>query len=43
MVAGVAEYAGEVRSGAFPAPEHTYSIDEQELAEFKADLADEIA
>ena len=26
MVAGVAEYADEVRSGAFPAPEHTYSI-----------------
>jgi 3-methyl-2-oxobutanoate hydroxymethyltransferase len=38
MVAGVAEYADEVRSGAFPAPEHTYSIDEPELAEFKAAL-----
>jgi 3-methyl-2-oxobutanoate hydroxymethyltransferase len=38
MVAGVAEYAAEVRSGAFPAPEHTYSIDEQELEEFKAQL-----
>jgi 3-methyl-2-oxobutanoate hydroxymethyltransferase len=38
MVAGVAEYAAEVRSGAFPAPEHTYSIDEDELARFKAEL-----
>jgi 3-methyl-2-oxobutanoate hydroxymethyltransferase len=36
MVAGVAEYADEVRSGAFPAAEHTYSIDEEELAEFKS-------
>ncbi len=38
MVAGVAEYAAEVRSGAFPAPEHTYSIDERELELFKAEL-----
>jgi 3-methyl-2-oxobutanoate hydroxymethyltransferase len=38
MVAGVAQYAAEVRSGAFPAPEHTYSIDEQELAEFRSAL-----
>jgi 3-methyl-2-oxobutanoate hydroxymethyltransferase len=38
MVAGVAEYAAEVRSGAFPGPEHSYSIDEQELAEFRAAL-----
>ncbi len=39
MVAGVAEYAAEVRSGAFPAPEHCYSIDEDQLAEFRAGLA----
>jgi 3-methyl-2-oxobutanoate hydroxymethyltransferase len=39
MVAGVAEYAAEVRSGAFPAPEHSYSIDEDQLAEFRAGLA----
>ncbi len=38
MVDGVAEYAAEVRSGAFPGPEHSYSIDEQELAEFRAAL-----
>jgi len=38
MVAGVAEYAAEVRSGAFPGPEHSYSIDERELAEFRAGL-----
>ncbi|HEY6398391.1 MAG TPA: 3-methyl-2-oxobutanoate hydroxymethyltransferase [Solirubrobacteraceae bacterium] len=34
MVAGVAEYAAEVRRGAFPAPEHTYSIDDEELQRF---------
>ncbi|HWE34591.1 MAG TPA: 3-methyl-2-oxobutanoate hydroxymethyltransferase [Solirubrobacteraceae bacterium] len=38
MVAGVAEYAAEVRAGTFPAPEHTYSIDEEELARFRAEL-----
>jgi len=38
MVAGVAEYAAEVRSGAFPAPEHTYSIDDEELERFRASL-----
>ena len=35
MVAGVAEYAAEVRAGAFPAPEHSYSIDEDELRRFE--------
>ncbi|MHB8656400.1 MAG: 3-methyl-2-oxobutanoate hydroxymethyltransferase [Solirubrobacteraceae bacterium] len=39
MVAGVAEYAAEVRTGAFPAAEHAYSIDEEELERFRADLA----
>jgi 3-methyl-2-oxobutanoate hydroxymethyltransferase len=38
MVAGVAEYAAEVRSHAFPAAEHTYSIDEDELERFRAGL-----
>jgi 3-methyl-2-oxobutanoate hydroxymethyltransferase len=38
MVAGVAEYAAEVRSGVFPAPEHTYSIDDDELDRFLAGL-----
>src|SRR5437660_7742058 len=38
MVAGVAEYAAEVRAGAFPAPEHTYSIDDEELERFRANL-----
>jgi 3-methyl-2-oxobutanoate hydroxymethyltransferase len=38
MVAGVAEYADEVRAGAFPAPEHTYSIDDDELARFQAEF-----
>src|SRR5438270_166656 len=38
MVAGVAEYAAEVRAGAFPASEHTYSIDDEELASLRAAL-----
>ena len=38
MVAGVAEYAAEVRSRAFPAPEHCYSIDDDELERFLTDL-----
>ena len=36
MVAGVAEFAAEVRSHEFPGPEHVYSIDEEELASFRA-------
>jgi 3-methyl-2-oxobutanoate hydroxymethyltransferase len=39
MVAGVAQYAAEVRSGAFPGPEHAYSIDAEELALLEAELA----
>jgi 3-methyl-2-oxobutanoate hydroxymethyltransferase len=38
MVAGVAEYAAEVRSGAFPAAEHVYSIDDEELGSFRRAL-----
>ena len=38
MVAGVAQYADEVRSGAFPGPEHTYSIDDEDLAAFRSHL-----
>jgi 3-methyl-2-oxobutanoate hydroxymethyltransferase len=38
MVAGVAEYAADVRRGAFPAPEHTYSIDDVEFARFREAL-----
>src|ERR1700759_345159 len=38
MVAGVAEYTAEVRSRAFPAPEHCYSIDDEQLANFRAGL-----
>jgi 3-methyl-2-oxobutanoate hydroxymethyltransferase len=36
MVAGVAEYAEEVRTRAFPAPEHFYGIDEDELQRYIA-------
>jgi len=35
MVAGVRAYAEDVRTGRFPDPEHTYSVDPDELAEFK--------
>jgi 3-methyl-2-oxobutanoate hydroxymethyltransferase len=38
MVAGVAEYAAEVRDRAFPAPEHAYSIDDAEFARFREQL-----
>jgi 3-methyl-2-oxobutanoate hydroxymethyltransferase len=38
MVAGVAEYATEVRERVFPGPEHSYSIDEDELEEFRQAL-----
>jgi 3-methyl-2-oxobutanoate hydroxymethyltransferase len=39
MTAGVAAYAADVRSRAYPAPEHGYSIDEHELAELRALIA----
>ncbi len=38
MVAGVAEYAADVRGGTFPGPEHVYSIDADELEQFRAGL-----
>jgi 3-methyl-2-oxobutanoate hydroxymethyltransferase len=39
MNAGVAAYAEDVRSGRYPAPEHTYKIKPEELAELQATLA----
>ncbi len=36
MVAGVAQYADDVRNRRFPAAEHFYSIDDDELARFRA-------
>jgi 3-methyl-2-oxobutanoate hydroxymethyltransferase len=39
MVAGLRAYAREVRTGAFPAPEHCYSIDPDELERYRAKLA----
>jgi 3-methyl-2-oxobutanoate hydroxymethyltransferase len=38
MTAGVAAYAAEVRERSFPAPEHTYSIDDEQLSTFQAGL-----
>ncbi len=39
MVAGVAAYAEDVRTRAYPGPEHGYSIDELELDSFRGALA----
>ena len=38
MDAGVTAYADDVRARRYPRPEHTYSIDELELAQFRAEL-----
>jgi 3-methyl-2-oxobutanoate hydroxymethyltransferase len=38
MVAAVSEYSDEVRTRRFPGPEHTYSIDPDELETFRAGL-----
>jgi len=42
MVAGLRAYAHEVRSRAFPAAEHTYSVSPEELARFQELLAAEL-
>lgn len=39
MVAGVRAYVADVRTHRYPAPDHTYSIDPQELARFRELLA----
>ncbi len=39
MVTGVAAYARDVRERRYPAPEHCYTIDPDELAEFRRSLA----
>ena len=39
MVAGVAAFAGDVRTRRYPAPEHGYAIDAQELAALGERLA----
>jgi 3-methyl-2-oxobutanoate hydroxymethyltransferase len=41
MVAGVGQYANEVRSGRFPDDSHTYSIDPDELTELRRYLEQE--
>jgi 3-methyl-2-oxobutanoate hydroxymethyltransferase len=38
MIAGVAQYAAEVRDGTFPGPEHGYPIDAEELQLFRKEL-----
>jgi 3-methyl-2-oxobutanoate hydroxymethyltransferase len=38
MDAGVSAYAADVRARRYPQPEHTYSIDAIELAQFRAEL-----
>lgn len=42
MVAGVAQYADDVRTKAYPTAEHTYSIDPGELTDFRGALAAEL-
>ncbi len=39
MDAGVSAYAQDVREQRYPAPEHTYSIEPGELAEFRVELS----
>jgi 3-methyl-2-oxobutanoate hydroxymethyltransferase len=39
MDSGVAAYAADVRERRYPAPEHCYSIDPEQLAEFQAELS----
>ena len=39
MAAGVAAFAHDVRDRSYPAPEHGYSIDAEELELFRAELA----
>jgi 3-methyl-2-oxobutanoate hydroxymethyltransferase len=39
MAAGVAAFAHDVRDRSYPAPEHGYSIDAEELEQFRAELA----
>jgi 3-methyl-2-oxobutanoate hydroxymethyltransferase len=41
ILAALKRYAAEVRDGSFPDEQHTYSIPEDELAEFEAELAAE--
>jgi 3-methyl-2-oxobutanoate hydroxymethyltransferase len=41
MVRGVRDYAAEVRSRAFPGPEHTYAIEPEELEAFRSYLDQE--
>jgi 3-methyl-2-oxobutanoate hydroxymethyltransferase len=40
MVAGVAAFAEDVRSKRYPGPDHGYSIPDEELAAFRAAIAD---
>jgi 3-methyl-2-oxobutanoate hydroxymethyltransferase len=40
MVSGVAAYADDVRARRYPGPDHGYSIPDEELAAFKANLTE---
>ena len=41
MVEGVRAYAADVRTGSYPGPEHIYSVEPSELAEFRSYLDQE--
>jgi len=43
MVDAVGRYATEVRGGSFPGPEHSYAIDEEELADFHRHVDEQTA
>jgi 3-methyl-2-oxobutanoate hydroxymethyltransferase len=43
MADGVAAYASDVRTRAYPGPEHAYSVDADELAEFQAGVKELLA
>ena len=43
MADGVAAYASDVRTRAYPGPEHAYSVDGDELADFRAGVKDLLA
>jgi 3-methyl-2-oxobutanoate hydroxymethyltransferase len=43
MADGVAAYASDVRTRAYPGPEHAYSVDADELADFRAGVKDLLA
>jgi 3-methyl-2-oxobutanoate hydroxymethyltransferase len=40
IAAALEQYVGDVRAGSFPEERHTYSMPEEELAEFEQEVAE---